>query len=974
MRTKSGNLWGGGLTSRVAVLFSLFSSRAEPSRAEPSRAEPSRAEPSRAEPSRAEPSRSSTRARRRFGVTANTALLPAAVPKPVPAAPRGVPCCLALLLALAAPAAAQTPDIKVFFTTSGAQSPELLREEVEEGEEGPGDPIFGSDGRVQYHTPEGNTMMVEVSLSAGHGEETLVRVGVLPSTATGRGVDYTCLRNCQNVDNVDITIDPWHTYGRGYYTITDDDLREGNETFQLDLFVRSSGSATVSNHASRATARVTIIDDDAPTVSVQGGVSIIEGEAPGWIFHSSFPVGQDMNIGFDTITSGSSTGGMVTLPAGQTRVTYRGAATTDDSTRSDPPDITLNLEQRLITAGGGYKVGDPSTATVEVHDNDDRRAVSTYPTKRLTIAAAYSLAEGNPNADRDVDRIRAFTVRATRDLTNDRTRIRPTVVFEICFTGTATQETGDTWSGNSDYQILKGGIVQTGTCVKDVISGRGPSDNIAIRVRADNRGENDETVIATVSTDHPGVRIGLPGYDAVTYTIFDDDSVEVWQTALQVDVLEGDTAEVELCQSRRRSVVTKIELNIADVGATAGSDYLLGGGRDRIVTIQPGHLCAITTFQTISDGLDEVSEFFNVGLPNSGHSQGVTRAARDDNNRMFLRASVVIQDPLKITMSSNRESKLNPDDTSANALRVGKVSEGQNIRLDFTADRAAPWDIPIRYSLSGSPYDAGYRITPAKGQRQVILKKGQTKASVTMRVANDNIRQDTSKDCCVRIELPPQSRYKPAPAKEIYWVKVIGDLSDSSSQGGGNRDGIGVGNDDDSPQPAVVDTDYTDLILQMYEWRNDPEYVAHKSHTDRWDRALLAFGQPVTDETLTAMTAAEAQAFADRGWMRWVDVAAALWEMEAADSAQEEDAPPVEPDPHAGLIAQMYEWRNDPEYVAYTSHTDRWDRALLAFGEAVTDTSLTPMTAAEAQGFADRGWSRWVDVAAALSALEANDP
>ena len=51
-------------------------------------------------------------------------------------------------------------------------------------------------------------------------------------------------------------------------------------------------------------------------------------------------------------------------------------------------------------------------------------------------------------------------------------------------------------------------------------------------------------------------------------------------------------------------------------------------------------------------------------------------------------------------------------------------------------------------------------------------------------------------------------------------------------------------------------------------------------------------------------------------------------------------------------------------------HTDRWDRALLAFGETVADTSLTPMTADEAQEFADRGWTRWVEVTAALRDIE----
>ena len=74
--------------------------------------------------------------------------------------------------------------------------------------------------------------------------------------------------------------------------------------------------------------------------------------------------------------------------------------------------------------------------------------------------------------------------------------------------------------------------------------------------------------------------------------------------------------------------------------------------------------------------------------------------------------------------------------------------------------------------------------------------------------------------------------------------------------------------------------------------------------------------------------------------------------------------------PHAELIARMREWRDDPQWAHAKAHTDRWDRALLAFGESVSDTSLTAMTAAEAQGFADRGWERWVEVAAALRQIE----
>ena len=62
------------------------------------------------------------------------------------------------------------------------------------------------------------------------------------------------------------------------------------------------------------------------------------------------------------------------------------------------------------------------------------------------------------------------------------------------------------------------------------------------------------------------------------------------------------------------------------------------------------------------------------------------------------------------------------------------------------------------------------------------------------------------------------------------------------------------------------------------------------------------------------------------------------------------------------LLADVREWRNDPQWVSYKAHTDRWDRVLLALGEPVSDVSLTPMTVAEAQGFANKGWTRWQDM------------
>ena len=80
----------------------------------------------------------------------------------------------------------------------------------------------------------------------------------------------------------------------------------------------------------------------------------------------------------------------------------------------------------------------------------------------------------------------------------------------------------------------------------------------------------------------------------------------------------------------------------------------------------------------------------------------------------------------------------------------------------------------------------------------------------------------------------------------------------------------------------------------------------------------------------------------------------------------------IDPDhPYAALIAQIWQWRNDPCCVSNPAHTERWDRTLQTLGVTVNDQTLEPMTASEAQTYADRGWNRWVGVVTALQELEA---
>ncbi len=90
--------------------------------------------------------------------------------------------------------------------------------------------------------------------------------------------------------------------------------------------------------------------------------------------------------------------------------------------------------------------------------------------------------------------------------------------------------------------------------------------------------------------------------------------------------------------------------------------------------------------------------------------------------------------------------------------------------------------------------------------------------------------------------------------------------------------------------------------------------------------------------------------------------------------------PSTEPPRVVGITQELYAliqkiegWRDDPARSWHRPHVMRWNRVLLALGWTVSpasDASLEPMSAAEAQTYADRGWTRWVEVAEALRELE----
>ncbi len=184
------------------------------------------------------------------------------------------------------------------------------------------------------------------------------------------------------------------------------------------------------------------------------------------------------------------------------------------------------------------------------------------------------------------------------------------------------------------------------------------------------------------------------------------------------------------------------------------------------------------------------------------------------------------------------------------------------------------------------------------------------------------------------------------------------DVQDSFSSQDSNP-----GQDSDVQQLA----DYSELKAQVRTWAGEQD--ANSGHAQRWNRVLAAFGeQDAIQQGYTAMTAAEAQTYADRGWTRWDDVVTALTDLESRLTAQANTE--TEPEPVACVSEELeddVEGYSEEEHHG-EAHVERWLRVLQTFRGAANDATV--MTAAEAQTYADRGWTRWDDVVTAIQCLE----
>ncbi|MDE0278418.1 MAG: hypothetical protein OYH76_21185 [Defluviicoccus sp.] len=277
--------------------------------------------------------------------------------------------------------------------------------------------------------------------------------------------------------------------------------------------------------------------------------------------------------GADFVAGADEGNQTVTIAANQRSASYE-VPTVDDDTDEPASPVTVTLR-----SGTGYRVGAPSSARVQVRDDD--------PTKVSFGTGAVTFGEGTGIASVPLGLTLARWDRAT-------------FVTVSVSAGTAT---------GADFTLVD----------DTVVFERGETRAVAqFLIEDDSRNESPETFTARIASAS-GVSVGAPR--SVEVTIEDNDGPAVRFSRARYDAREGDAAQVTLSLSPSRNAPTTVGLAYAD-GTAKGGDWSAGPAS---VTIAAGAASHTFSVPTTEDPTDEPNETFRVSI--ASVSAGVDRGS-----------------------------------------------------------------------------------------------------------------------------------------------------------------------------------------------------------------------------------------------------------------------------------------------------------------------------------------------------------
>ena len=774
-----------------------------------------------------------------------------------------------------------TRSVTVAANATGVRFPIETVQDTEPGEVGESvevalstteDDVVFAARRVVVHITDDDSPAVTFSAAASRaGEDTGthdVTVTLSRAPATDMTVPYT-VEGTATADS-DYTIAssgtltvPAHaTAATVAVALVDDSVHEGDETVVLALV-----ESTTHTVGTPGTHTLTIADDEGTPEAAFASASQRANEGAGTrevavnlspasasALTLAWTVGGTATPGADFTIADSGT---VAVPAGATTATIPVAMVDDDAAESDET-VVLTL-----AAGTGYTPGGVDTHTLTIADDD-----GAPPAMTAAFAAASS---------------RASEDSGTRNVAVNLSPA-PTAAVTLAYTvgGTATPGT--------DFTIVDSGTV--------AVPAQAASVSIPVSILEDDVPDRGETVVLAL-TAGSGYRVGSPGTHTLHIGTLPRVSFAEWGVAR----VEGEgAARVALELSPAPDRETVLAYTVGGT-ATPGTDFTIAGSGT--VTVPAGAATATIEVTVVDDTHEDSGETVVLTLA-EGEDYTVRRGARPSGDGRYDRFTLYIfnDDPDELAplvrvrlaaavaggdassedlwrcalaalhgeappegLAPMTEAKaralgdgaLGGSDAGAGVLWLGiaraiaggltttppavpevaiaggaHATEGEDATFTVTASPAPASALTVNVTVTET---GGYA---SAGARQVTIP---TSGSAQLAIATTGDDADE-------------------PDGTVTATLATGEGYTVSATAGAAS--VAIADDDPTPTPTAVDPA---LIAQVRGYA--AETWKHPEHVDRWMRVLAAFGD---DNGYTAMTAAEAQTYADRGWQRWVPV------------------------------------------------------------------------------------------------------
>ena len=579
----------------------------------------------------------------------------------------------------------------------------------------------------------------------------------------------------------------------------------------------------------------------------------------------------DTAVEIEEASAGTATSGTdftagpwsITVPAGETEASV-GIAITDDTELE--MDETINIRIKESTLPDRVTAGVQKTTTVTVKDNEYTFCFDRDP---------YTVSEHAGNA--------RLTLTMSRVIPDD------VAVYFAYTDGTAVEGTDydEVWASSSDTTTV---LAWTRHLTLNIPIHPDPDSTatkrFTVAAHPSNLPDAHSACTATVDIASSGLVIAESGSPAGTTVMEDGSDTDSYTVRLETEPTHDVTVTVT-----------------AAAGAEVSKDGGTSWGATQTLTFSASGANIWSAAQTVTvRGEDDI-------IDNPGDKRTVTIA----------HAASSMDPGYTIAQAGEVEVTVTDDDTAPPTSRTDFIylmgygnqlerSEGAAGRAHFMVTRVKATtgeQIPnawgFRMCFEGTAtVDADYQVFNRFNRRLALddsgcsslnvasdgtgLDVGQDRAHFYIQVVDD-AHEDSGEEIVVRLHSAAGTALYDfdSPFGPLDGERTISDAQrDACARGSScptDRLIFTILNHDGPPPPQGP---YAELIAQMYEWREDPKWRTHKAHTDRWDRALLAFGERVEDASLKPMSAAQAQVLADRGWQRWVPVAKALHEIEAA--------------------------------------------------------------------------------------------